>query len=253
MDCKESKEAMGLYVVGALALDEVRELEEHIEHCPTCKVERAADEQAYALLPFALDGPSPPASARRALLDRLEEERSTRRVEARGLNFLLRPAFAYVLLALTVLAIALVGFQEHQRYSRQIAAARAEIDTLRSQIDLTQAQLALIQAPDTTVLNLAGQPVHPEAVGKLFWNKSRKIWLVYIFQLPAPPSGKAYELWFLTRKNPVQAGMISSDSQGNGFAQISIPEGVEPISAAVSLEPEQGVSAPTGAIYLAGT
>ena len=212
-----------------------------------------ADEKAYALLPSALDGPAPPDTARRVLLDRLEEEKLTGRVKVHGRSFLFRPVFAYALFALTVVAISLVGFQEHQRYSRQIAAARAEIETLKSQIELSQAQLALIQSTDTTVLALAGQAVHPEAVGKVFWNKSRKIWLVYTFHLPAPPLGKAYELWFLTRKSPVQAGMLSTDSQGNGFVQISIPEGVEPINAAVTLEPEQGVSAPTGAIYLAGT
>ncbi|MBZ5551785.1 MAG: anti-sigma factor [Acidobacteriia bacterium] len=243
---------MGLYVVGALALEEARELEAHLKQCPACKVERAADDQAYALLPLALDGPAPPDSARRSLLERLEKEESTRQGAVHGLDFFFRPAFACALLAFAVLVIAWVGFQEHQRYSRQIAAARAEIGTLKSQIELSQAQLALIQSPDTTVLALTGQAVRPEAVGKVFWNKSKKIWLVYTFQLPSPPSGKAYELWFLTKKSPVQAGMLFSDSQGYGFMQISIPEGVEPVSAAVSLEPEQGVSSPTGAIYLAG-
>ncbi|MGB7622502.1 MAG: zf-HC2 domain-containing protein, partial [Terriglobia bacterium] len=132
MDCKESKEAMGLYVIGSLAAGEVRELEDHIQHCPTCRAEQAANEQAYALLPFALDGPAPPASARRALLARLdqEEEKSGRPVEIHGLNFLFRPAFAYALLALTVVVIYLLGFREHQRYSRQIEEARAEVETL---------------------------------------------------------------------------------------------------------------------------
>jgi anti-sigma-K factor RskA len=253
MDCKESKEVMGLYVIGSLAVEEVRELEDHIQHCPTCRAEQAANEQAYALLPFALDGPAPPASARRALLARLDQdEKSGRPVEIHGLNFLFRPAFAYALLALTVVVILWLGFREHQRYSRQIEEARAEVETLKAQIELTQAQLAVIQSPDTTVLSLTGQAVRPQAFGKVFWNKSRKIWLVYTFQLPTPPAGKAYELWFLTKKIPVQAGMLSSDPQGNGFAQVSIPEGVEPTNAAVSLEPERGVSAPTGAIYLVG-
>lgn len=254
MDCKETKELMGLYVVGALALQESRDLEGHLRDCPTCKVERAAAEEVYALLPFALDGPAPPASSLRSLMARLEEEeKALSRTQGHGLGFLLRPAFAYSLLALAVVVMSLIGIQHEKKLTRQIAAARGEIEFLRLQTKGAQSQLALIQSPDTTVLTLAGQAVRPEAFGKVFWSKSKKVWLVYTSQLPPPPSGKAYELWFLTKKAPVRAGMFTSDAQGNGFVQVSIPEGIEPVNAAISLEPEQGVNSPTGAIYLAGS
>lgn len=248
MDCKESKEVMGLYVVGALALAETRELEAHMKDCPTCKVERTAAEQVYALLPFALEGPAPPASARRALLERLKLEAAETASERRPSWFEIfrHPAFAYGLLGLALVLMSVAGLRQKTR----LADARAEAARLRDQLRLSQTQLAFIQASDTTVLHLAGQPVHPRASGKVFWNKSRNIWLVYASQLPAPPPGKIYELWFLTKNAPIRAGLFTADANGNGFLQVSIPEGVEPIRAGVTLEPEPGVPAPTGALYL---
>lgn len=248
MDCNETKEVMGLYVVGALALEVSQELEAHMEGCPTCKIERAAMEGAYAMLPFALEGSPPPESTRRALVARLEQE--ARESEAgpswSWFAFLRRPAFAYLLLALVVILMSVAGLRQKER----LATARAELEQLRSQITLTQAQLALIQASDTNVLKLTGQAVHPKATGKVFWSKSRNIWLVYTAELPPAPPGKVYELWFLTRSAPVRAGLFVSDSNGNAFLQVSIPEGVEPLKAGVTLEPEPGVPSPTGALYL---
>lgn len=248
MDCKEAKELMGLYVAGSLALEVSQDLEAHMQDCPTCKVERAVTEETYGMLPFALQGPPPPESARRALMARLEKE--AREMEPASpwswWTFLRHPAPAYLLLALVVILMSVAGLRQKER----LVTARAEIERLRSQISLTQAQLALLQGSDTTVLKLTGQAVHPDATGKLFWNKSRNIWLVYMAHLPPPPPGKIYELWFLTKSAPVRAGLFVSDLNGNGFVQVSIPVGVEPIKAGVTLEPEAGVSAPTGALYL---
>jgi hypothetical protein len=254
MDCKESKELLGLYGAGAVTPEESRGLEAHLHDCAACAAEYHAVEETRALLPFALDGPEPPARVRRALLERVQQEEpqfsGTRTFSVFG--FLLRPAFSYTLLVLSLIVMAFV-VSEQRRYTRDIAAANAEAQVLRSQIELTREQLALIQSPATTILNLKGQAVSPRAVGKVYWDKSKGVWLVYAWQLPSPPRGKAYELWFLTKGAPVQAGMLSFDAAGNAFAEVSIPDGVIPTNAAVSLEPSQGISAPTGAIYLVGS
>lgn len=252
MDCKDAKEVIDLYAVGALAPDTTRELEEHMQVCPTCKLEHVAMEETYAMLPLALEGPAPPPSTRRALLARIRRDLKPEATETQWYDFLLHPGFSYSLLALSIFLMAVVGIRQQSRFAGQVAAARDEIDFLKSQNEDTQEQIAIIQSPQTRVMRLAGQSVHPQASGKVFWDPARRVWLVYASQLPAAPPGKAYELWFLTKKNPIKAGMFAADVEGNGFVKVSIPQNIEPLNAAVSLEPEQGVESPTGAIYLVG-
>ncbi|MDD5544546.1 MAG: anti-sigma factor [Acidobacteriia bacterium] len=251
MECNESKELLGLYVTGSLTPAEAREMDRHLRSCPACAAERREVETTLAMLPFALEGPEPPARVRQALVDRLKEDSAPSAPSnvQRTFGLLFRPAFSFAFLALSLILLGGVVY-EQRRFSRELAAANAEAEALRSQIEATRNQLAMIQSPATTMLTLKGQAPSPRSSGMVYWNRTQAVWMVSAWHLPAPPPGKAYELWFLTHGAPVKAGMLSCDEAGNAFAEVSIPGGVFPTNAAVSLEPAQGVDAPTGAIYL---
>src|SRR5207253_9487305 len=42
-------------------------------------------------------------------------------------------------------------------------------------------------------------------------------WVIYIYNLPAPPADKDYQLWYLTSdQNKVSAAVFRTDAQGRG-------------------------------------
>ena len=115
-----------------------------------------------------------------------------------------------------------------------------------------QLRMAVLTSPDLKQVSLAGQPPAPRAAGRAFWSRSNGL-IFAANGLPPLPAGRTYQLWFLTRGAPVSAGLIAPDSAGRIAAAFDTPPGTpDPTGLAVSIEPEGGVPAPTGAIYLAG-
>jgi anti-sigma-K factor RskA len=72
--------------------------------------------------------------------------------------------------------------------------------------------------------------------------------------LPAAPPGKTYQLWVLTKQPaPISAGLFKPDPQGRVAAVFETPPDLpQPIGMAVTIEPDGGVTAPTGDKYLVG-
>jgi anti-sigma-K factor RskA len=69
--------------------------------------------------------------------------------------------------------------------------------------------------------------------------------------LPPLPPGRIYQVWLVAGKTPVSAGLIAPDDTGRGVGIFRTPVDVAgPVSVAVTIEPEGGVPAPTGAFYL---
>lgn len=94
------------------------------------------------------------------------------------------------------------------------------------------------------------------ARGHFFWNADSKAWLFYIFDVPVPPVGKEYQVWFITKKEgPVSAGLFTPDQADTGrVVATSPPQPFGKISAvAVTLEPAGGLPKPSGEIYLRGS
>ena len=69
--------------------------------------------------------------------------------------------------------------------------------------------------------------------------------------LPLAPAGKAYQLWFIAGGRPIPGKVFSAAPSGDGALNDQIPPvALNNAVFAITLEPEGGVQAPTGAIYL---
>ena len=131
-----------------------------------------------------------------------------------------------------------------QTSEQRLQAAARETTSVR-------ASLALLTAPDLSELRLVGQAPAPNARARAFLSRSRGL-LFAATDLPLLPSDRTYQLWFLTPGVPVSAGLLRPDAQGNATVAFEMASSVpNPTGLALSLEPEGGVPAPTGAIYLA--
>jgi anti-sigma-K factor RskA len=122
-------------------------------------------------------------------------------------------------------------------------------------------QLADIRAVDplmqTTFYTLApSAPAPADAKATVAWQPGRQSGVIRISNLPAPQSGKDYQLWAVDaeHKDPISAGIIRVDQNGVAQVRFKPVEKAEHVKAfAISLEREGGVPKKEGPILLVGS
>lgn len=268
------RESSGLYVLDALDAAERGAFEGHLRECDACTAEVRALRAVAGALPYSVPQVEPPSALRARILTAAAEARTPSSVvafesrqTARPRADSLRPrrsAWAGRMAAAAgiVVAIGLGLYAANLRTQLgdvQVrladAANRLQDSEQRLQVatrDTTsvRASLALLAAPDLSDLRLSGQAPAPQARARAFLSRSRGL-LFAASDLPAIPSGRTYQLWFLTAGAPVSAGLLKPDAQGNATVAFEMAASVpDPTGLALSIEPEGGVPAPTGAIYL---
>ena len=116
-----------------------------------------------------------------------------------------------------------------------------------------QSAVAILTAADVARVDLAGQQPSPNASARAFWSRSRGM-VFNASNLPPVPAGQTYQLWVVTAKGPISAGLLTPDAQGSVSAVFSTPADIpQPVAMAVTLEKAGGVPAPLGDRYLIGT
>jgi hypothetical protein len=117
--------------------------------------------------------------------------------------------------------------------------------------DAIRANLALLAASDAIDFKLTGRAQAPRASGRVFASRTHGV-LFAASNLPPLPEDRTYQLWYLTRGGAVSAGILRPDAQGNATAAFDAATDApaSPAGFSVSIEPDAGVPAPTGAVVL---
>ena len=139
-----------------------------------------------------------------------------------------------------------------QAATLQREVADLDAATSRQSIQTLRRHAAVLAAPDLRALSLEGQPEARLASGRAFLSESRGI-VVLASGLPALGPGEAYQIWLVTRPDPVSAGLATVDAEGRLFE--SIPRVVELsdlMAIAVTREPVGGAEQPSDAVILLG-
>ena len=246
-----------VYAVGALDGDELREFEAHLAGgCDRC--EATLDESHEALARVALAGPRaiPPADVKGLLLRRIGEGPVRRAPErTRWLPWVGAVAAAMVLGAM------LTGGFVASRYEAKLgqmarALARERDEMVRKEMalraDLAEYRSAveLLRDPATRIVELRGAGPNAAATGRVVWHERAGGHLV-VANLPPPPAGRAYEVWLLGGPAPRPAGVFTVDASGQASHKLEASRDVPIKAFAVTVEPQGGVSAPTGPVVLA--
>jgi len=266
------------YALGALTPAERADFEAHLAHCALC----AAEVRSFAPVVGDLGMTSPAAVPAPAVRDRLlsairagsgaaaplaavraaSSPRTGERIETSGTMSRVGP---YALAASMLLAVALGGYAAQLRGRITTLEARLRDTVLRAETNErlvadaqrsaleSQRTVLVLAAPDLARIDLAGQPAAPQASARAFWSRSRGL-VFTASNLPAPPPGRAYQLWVLTAQPaPISAGMLKLDANGRATEMIDTPQDLpRPVAMAVTIEPEGGVPSPTGDKYLIG-
>ncbi|MFN7984679.1 MAG: anti-sigma factor [Vicinamibacterales bacterium] len=119
-----------------------------------------------------------------------------------------------------------------------------------TQASAVRANLALLSAPDAQDFTLTGKGPSADALGRVFMGKSHGL-LFSASKLPQIAEAQTYQLWLLTKAAPVSAGVVRPDADGNITAAFDMPaDAAAPAGFALSIGPDGGSTAPTGALYL---
>src|SRR5215510_198570 len=291
MKWNKVKKMAPLYVIGALDEKTAQDLEASL-HSATPQKQRVIARwcDLATLLPQALPLQTPPDYLRERLLKRIAEEtRQTpieipveesteetqqtpieiaveestskvmaERAEKKVLPFVQprraesRPA-RWLLIAAAALLAFTAGylFKQNSDLARDRDIVARERDDLSKEMALWRRQVDDIVSPTTRIIAMAGEET-PQANAKVVWDTNAQQWAIYIFDLPAPPSDKDYQLWYVTKNAKISAAVFRTDEQGRSVLKLTLPpDALADLAAtAVTLEPRGGSPQPTGKFYL---
>jgi anti-sigma-K factor RskA len=250
------RELIPLHAIGALTGVEREAVESHLATCAEC----AAELRAFAPVGMALaqiaPQVDPPATLRAAILAAAKPARP-----ARAATPVLPWLAAAAMLVITAgMGVYMASLQQRIRsLEGELRAALLRVEDGERRVNVAmraaadaQTPLGVLTAPDVRRIDLAGQAAAPSASARAFWSRSRGL-VITAANLPPLPAGRIYQLWFVARPAPVSAGLLRPDAGGSLTTTLTTQADVpNPTALAVTIEPEGGVSAPTGAMYLVG-
>jgi len=245
-----------LAALGALDGENRRSFEGNVSACSACQSELRAYEGVSGRIGLGLSPLSPDPAVRREVL---------RFPPAPG-----RSPFLLYAASVGIVALAmgwLITRQERDIARRDAAEAVQRAEGTEAQLRQLQNDLRSIRgrevqgllweletSPDSRVAILKGLKDAKDASGRVIFDPVKRSAVLIASGLPHTPQGKAYEMWVIGRSAPVAAGVFHVDERG-GAVLFSLPvveETARVKTFAVTLEPEQGTTAPTGPMVLAG-
>ena len=177
---------------------------------------------------------------------------------ARGRSMFRYGAMAASLI-IAALGVALYALWQENRAMRaevaEISARTAQTEWAlgreREELAREREVRELLTAPDSRIAQLAGTNLAQGANARLAFDRATGQAMLVAYNLPPAPAGKAYQLWFIKDGKPLPGSVFKTDERGRASMRDEVPaEGRDASVFAVTLEREQGETAPKGQIYL---
>ncbi len=275
---------LAAYALGALDLEEARRLEEHLATCTQCRAELVEWRDTTASLALSAEAIEPSPGLRARILESArsipqDSAQSETKGSGRGRaaedgnagarnvasNVIQMPLdgrrlraglkFGAIAASVAIIALAASLFVLWNRFNnlqRQYESERTTADALAKQLAEEREMRELLTAPGVRLTELSGLGPGQSARARVALDPQTGRAMLFAYNLPPAPAGKAYQLWFISDpKHPVPGAVFNTDSQGRAVLHDQAPEAGRSASIfAVTLEPSGGVPAPTGEKYL---
>jgi anti-sigma-K factor RskA len=261
------------HALGALDEEERAGLERHLQAgCAVCEPELVAMQRVAEGIAWSAPAVEPRAEVRRGVIEKatapvpfrrpLQKSRADAGAGGRR-GWALAASVALVLLAGAVVwGVALQGRLERAERDRtafaaDLAAARAELSRTEARLARGEVEraamlrhLAVLGASRLQQVQLAALPPAPAASGRMFVDAKSGEALFSAAGLPALPSDRTYQLWYIAEGKPTSAGTFDVGPRGDGrvLVEAALPPGG--VVWAVTVEPAGGVPQPTGEMVL---
>jgi anti-sigma-K factor RskA len=280
---EEYKEMLAAYALGALETAEARALEEHLGGCTDCRAEVIEWRETAGALALAAAPVEPPTELRARILEGVRAVRQdagdarnggasaaaeavagsgaktvsnviempldTRRRWSTGMRL---GVIAAAVAVFSLAASLFVVWNRLNNLQRQYEREHTAVEVLARQLAEEREVRELLTAPGSRTTQLAGTSAAQQASAKLAFDPQTGRAMLFAYNLPPAPAGKAYQLWYIADlQHPVPGGVFNPDERGGAVMRDRVPEAGRNASVfAVTLEPQGGVSAPTGDKYL---
>lgn len=261
MTWDEVKELAPLQAIGALDEETSRALDDFLRDATPAQQRELAEWQEIAsLLPLSLPNTEVPVRLKADLMARIAAEDKPATAERKATTYssnakllphqpkpqTARPVRRWLLAVATIALAFSSGYLAWQNYriTSQLSDSNFKLETL-------QRQFEAFLSPSTKVISMNGVET-PQAHAKVVWNTDSQTWDVHIKNLPAPPSDKDYQLWYVTADAKINAAVFRTGENGTLELKLNVPrEALNGLAAtAVTLEPKGGSPQPTGKFYL---
>jgi anti-sigma-K factor RskA len=242
---------LALLALEALQRDERVTLEKHLEGCSSCRSELERLRGDMALLALSACGPAPPRRSRERLLKAIAKEPRAQKIgAARRSSWTLLPWLA----AAALLLVAGFFWQQSDRLAQRVARLQDESAQQQAQLERAREVVSTLTSTDALRVTLVAAQAPPQPQGKAIYVRERSSLIFLASNMPALPPQRSYELWLIpTNGAPIPAGMFKPDTRGSAtVVEPPLPGGVEVKAFAITVEPEQGSSAPTMPIVMMG-
>jgi anti-sigma-K factor RskA len=242
---------LALLALEALQGDERVTLEKHLEGCSSCRSELERLRGDMALLALSASGPAPPRRSRERLLKAIAKEPRAQKIgAARRSSWTLLPWLA----AAALLLVAGFFWQQSDRLAQRVARLQDESAQQQAQLERAREVVSTLTSTDALRVTLVAAQAPPQPQGRAIYVRERSSLIFLASNMPALPPQRSYELWLIpTNGAPIPAGMFKPDARGSAtVVEPPLPGGVEAKAFAITVEPEQGSSAPTMPIVMMG-
>ncbi len=257
---------LALYALDALREEERARVDAHLATCAACRLELEQLRGDTALLALSAAGPRPPQRARQRLLDAVAREARVADALLETTRKKVRPSrawragpgwwgwLAWAVSAMAVMLMALSLQRSNMALRQQLvdASSRAT-QNMRELEDLRRIAAPIID-PEAQRVTLVSTGTPPQPQGKAFYLRNRSSLVFLANNMPALPPQKAYELWLIPVNGaPVPAGVFKPDAHGSAsVVNPVLPAAVEAKAFAITVENENGATAPTTPILMMG-
>ena len=282
MNCIEVEGLIPAYLLGALEKEKRSQVEAHLRECLSCLVLFQEHAPVTTLLSSAGGVLQAPPELKQQVMETLGPHKALREERRAGVEFLNvlvrvlerpRGAVATALVALFLIGLSVgslllwseVGDLREEAsllsatQSEQLERAIEENQRLQSQLDLAYT----VAIPGVSTVMLAGAEDAPRSRGMLMISPLATWALLTTRDLDPLPEGKTYQLWLYSHDTIGGGDFVTASESGGlftvddtGYGQMSV-RGMGPITdyqaVAVSVEPAQGSTVPTGAKVLGET
>jgi anti-sigma-K factor RskA len=256
-------ESAASYALNALDPEERAEFEAHLAGCGECRLEVEAYREVAGALAAAAPVRSVPGAD--ALRDRiLRDARQVRPIAIAPRPLPVAPVFEkprgrvapWLVAASAVITAAGLGVM-YRGEREQAADLLRKLVAAQATLTRDDSTLAAFLGPEVHVVSLTAAADQKPSV-RVFWNHTRRQFIVTALNLPPAPSGKRYQLWALRKgKPPLSMGTFDPNPTGRTATILAVADEINDggfiDDCAMTVEPAGGSPQPTETPRLIGT
>ncbi len=248
MSHEELQELLALYALDALEAREKAELEAHLATCESCRAELDELLLAAAGIGLSVDAVAPPPSVKARIGTAIATAPAVPAPAAPVAAEVIRPARFWTPVTSIVSFAAAAAIVVLSMYAWGLSE---RVRTIEAQLAEKRNLADFLSSADTSTVILAGTNEAPKARLKLVYDRKSGRAILFGYDMPPPPAGKAYQIWFITGGKPLAGRVFDPGAAGHGWWPEQVPpDGRDAAVFAVTLEPADGVSSPTGPMFL---